>query len=147
VSARSPSWDSPRGTLYAYTPLAGDVPLRSESVFHTDDPTAPFSFMVIGDSGSGSPEQFAVRDAMLGSVGDFILHVGDMVYNEGLPEDFNPKLFTPYAELLRERVLWPCLGSTYSPLPGWYVTRGRATFSVHERGGVHGWTEHQYESA
>src|SRR5206468_3200328 len=53
------------GATYGYTPLAGNVPLRTESVFRTDDPQAPFSFLVVGDTGSGSPMQYAVRDAML----------------------------------------------------------------------------------
>src|SRR5262249_22135759 len=66
---------SPGGS-YGYTPLAGNVPLRSESVFRTDDPQAPVTFLVVGDTGSGSPMQYAVKDAMLATPADFIIHVG-----------------------------------------------------------------------
>src|SRR6185295_15902687 len=36
------------GTQYAYTPLADGVPLDAESVFRTDDPARPFTFLVLG---------------------------------------------------------------------------------------------------
>ena len=98
------------GGQYGYTPLADGVALGSESLFQVDDPTLAFSFFVLGDSGSGSANQAAVRDAMLATPADAILHTGDMVYPGGAAADFNPKFFTPYQDLLRRLVLWPCLG-------------------------------------
>src|SRR5262249_9340053 len=53
------------GTQYAYVPLADGAPLAAESVFTTDDPSRPFSFLVLGDSGCDCSDQLAVRDAML----------------------------------------------------------------------------------
>ena len=99
------------GTRYAYVPRADGVALTGESVFETDDPTAPFSFLVLGDSGCGCPTQLAVRDHMLASPADFILHTGDMVYRNGEAADFDPKFFTPYGDLIRRLVFWPCLGN------------------------------------
>src|SRR5262249_30688156 len=99
------------GTAYAYTPLADGAPLGPESVFRTDDPNAPFSFLVVGDSGCACTGQLAVRDAMLKTPGDFIVHTGDMVYEDGAAEDYNPTVFAPYRDLLRERTLWPSLGN------------------------------------
>ncbi len=98
------------GGQYGYTPLADGMPLGGESIFQVDSPALAFSFLVLGDSGSGSANQAAVRDAMLATPGDTILLTGDMVYPSGAAGDFNPKFFTPYQELLRRLVLWPSLG-------------------------------------
>ena len=99
------------GTVYAYTPLADGVPLAPEAVFRTNDPSRPFSFLVIGDSGCDCSDQLAVRDTMLKTPADFILHTGDMVYDTGAPQDFDPSFFAPYRDLIRRLVLWPCLGN------------------------------------
>src|SRR6185295_20144081 len=85
--------------------------LLGESVFHTDDPNAPYSFLVIGDSGTGGATQLALRDRMLATPADFILHSGDMVYDDGAAKDFDPKFFRPYGDLVRKMVLWPSLGT------------------------------------
>ena len=99
------------GTRYAYVPTADGRALGAESVFHTDDPRAPFTFLVIGDSGSGDAPQLAVRDRMLATPADFVLHTGGMVYESGRAEDLDPRFFMPYADLMRRLVLWPCLGN------------------------------------
>src|SRR5262245_1650741 len=41
------------GTVYGYTPRADGAALRSESFFQTDDPAEPYTFLVVGDTGSG----------------------------------------------------------------------------------------------
>jgi hypothetical protein len=103
--------DLSAGTQYAYAPLADGVALGPESVFRTNDPTSSFSFLVVGDSGCGCSAQLAVRDRMLGVTADFILHTGDMIYDNGEAANFDPRFFTPYAELIRRLVFWPCLGN------------------------------------
>jgi Calcineurin-like phosphoesterase/Iron/zinc purple acid phosphatase-like protein C len=99
------------GTEYAYTPRADGVALAGETVFHTDDPNRPYSFLVIGDSGTGGSKQRALSERMLATPADFILHTGDMVYEDGAPEDFDPKFFRPYRDLIGRMVLWPTLGN------------------------------------
>src|SRR5205807_7111652 len=107
-----PIEDITKPTDYTYTPLANDVPLVDDSVFRTDDPSrSAYTFLLIGDSGSGGHNQLDVRDAMLKTPVDFMIHTGDMIYEDGLPEDFNPEFFTPYRELLRRVVFWPTLGN------------------------------------
>ena len=107
------------GTDYAYAPLADGVPLGDESVFRTDDPgRSAYTFLLIGDSGSGGHNQLELRDAMLKTPVDFMLHTGDMIYEDGLPEDFNPEFFTPYRDLLRRIVFWPTLGNHDVHPPG-----------------------------
>ena len=99
------------GTAYAYTPFADGVPLGAEAVFPTDDANRPISFLVLGDSGCDCSAQLAVRDAMLKTPADFILHTGDMIYDAGAPQDFDPTFFAPYRDIVRHLVLWPCLGN------------------------------------
>ena len=106
-----PVTDLAPGTRYAYVPRADGIPLGAESVFRTDDPGRPFSFLVVGDSGTIGVHQAAVRDRMLETPADFLLHTGDMVYPDGAADDFDPKFFWPYRDLLRRLVFWPCLGN------------------------------------
>ena len=100
------------GARYSYVARAGDEVLGPEASFRTDDPAAPFSFVVIGDHGEHTTSsQAAVRDRILALEPDFIVSVGDMIYDEGAAEDFDPRFFTPYAALIRRVVFWPCLGN------------------------------------
>ncbi|MCC6764125.1 MAG: metallophosphoesterase family protein [Deltaproteobacteria bacterium] len=100
------------GTAYHYMPRADGVGLGDESSFRTDGPRPRFSFLVFGDSGCGCPTQLAVRDQMLASPADFLVHTGDMVYRKILrPEDFDRLVFEPYRGLMSRVVLWPCLGN------------------------------------
>ncbi len=66
---------------------------------------------MLGDSGDGGTAQLRVRDRLLATPADFILHTGDMVYQNGAAEDFDRTYFAPYRALLRRLVLWPCLGN------------------------------------
>ena len=52
------------GASYGYVPLANGVTLGSTSTFRADDPDAPFTFGVVGDT-AGSSVKNAVRDRML----------------------------------------------------------------------------------
>ena len=99
------------GGRYAYVPNADGVPLGTESVFHADDPSAPLTMLVFGDSGVPGPGQTAVRDRLLATPADVIVHTGDMIYPGGEAADFDPAFFAPYADLVRQLVLWPCLGN------------------------------------
>jgi hypothetical protein len=99
------------GVRYAYVPLADGAPVDGESAFRTPAPDGPFAFLVVGDSGCGCEAQSEVAERMQSVPADFILHTGDMVYRDGAPEDYDPKLFAPYRTLLRRVVLWPALGN------------------------------------
>jgi hypothetical protein len=103
--------DLESGVRYAYMPLADGVPVEGVSTFRTDDPNLPFTFLVLGDSGTGGRGQRAVRDRMLMHPANFVLHAGDVVYDDGAAEDYDEKFFGPYREILRRAVLWPSLGN------------------------------------
>src|SRR5207245_10173309 len=64
-----------------------------------------------GGACNPGPSHIAVRDRMLATRADVIVHTGDMIYPAGLATDFDPAFFTPYADLIRQLVLWPCLGN------------------------------------
>jgi hypothetical protein len=98
------------GARYAYTPRGNGAALGGESIFRTDDPWRPFTFLVLGDGGDGSSSQYDVAERMEESPADLIVHTGDMNYLEGAAEDYDAHFFAPYARLIRRLVLWPCLG-------------------------------------
>lgn len=106
-----PVGDLSPGTRYGYVPRADETALTAESTFHTDDPAAPFTFLVLGDSGCGCDGQRAVRDRMLATPADFILHTGDMIYPSGQSEAMDANFFRPYDPLLRRVVMWPSRGN------------------------------------
>ncbi len=76
---------------------------------------APFTAWVLGDSGSGTPDQASVRDAMLtataGNPPKIILHAGDIAYEDGTDSEFTSNHFAVYEDILRQTPLWPSLGN------------------------------------
>jgi len=77
--------------------------------------TQPVRIWVLGDSGTGTPGQFAVRDAFDRFTAEqythLILHVGDIAYNFGTDLEFQLRFFNVYEERLTETVFWPCIGN------------------------------------
>jgi hypothetical protein len=69
------------------------------------------SFSVCGDSGTGGPEQFQVADLL----GRWTFHLGlmpgDVVYDHGERENFDPNFFQPYRQILARRPMFPVLGN------------------------------------
>ncbi len=93
-----------------------------ECFFITNPETAkPTRIWVLGDSGTRSPPQRAVRDAYYAFSTnrhtDLWLMLGDNAYDEGTDAEYQGALFNMYPEMLRKSVLWPALGNhdTYSP--------------------------------
>ena len=113
----------------------------------------PFRIWVVGDSGTGSLAQFAVRDAMLNHVGDsppdLYLHMGDMAYSDGEELEFDFKFYGVYADILRNTVCWPTMGnheghsSRSGPQTGPYY-EGYALPARAEAGGMASGTEAYY---
>jgi len=80
----------------------------------------PTRVWVLGDSGTGSNHQRAVRDAYYAFSAnrhtDLWLMLGDNAYEAGTDAQYQGALFNMYPEMLRKSVLWPALGNhdTYS---------------------------------
>jgi acid phosphatase type 7 len=72
---------------------------------------ANFTFVAIGDSGSGSSEQKKIARLLEQEQFDFWVHTGDLVYDAGASKDFQAKFFDPYAAILSERPIFPSPGN------------------------------------
>jgi len=78
-------------------------------------PAKPMRIWVIGDSGTGDANAFAVRDAYAGlSDGlptDLWLMLGDNAYEDGSDTQYQRAVFDTYPDLLRTSPLWPAYGN------------------------------------
>ena len=105
-------------TSYAYELVSGGGVLASGAPcrFRTAPPAqsrAPFRFLAWGDSGTGSSTQLDVAARMLEVLPapEFALGLGDLVYDDGEWENYDPHLFEPYATLFRGATFWPAVGN------------------------------------
>ena len=71
----------------------------------------PFKFLVFGDSGRGTQEQYRLGAQMNAANPDFLLHTGDVVYGRGERHKYRERFFLPYEDLLQRVNLWPSLGN------------------------------------
>jgi len=100
-------------TYYYYRVLDGDRPLSRIVRFHTNHESsdANFSFLVLGDSGNGSAEMFAVANLINASGASFGLHTGDVIYPHGEEQFYDSSFFWPYAPFLATNVMYTSLGN------------------------------------
>lgn len=101
-------------TRYPYRILTDGRVLAEDLAFFTNRlPSQSFSFIVFGDSGRGSREQYSLAAEMTRCrpAADFMLHTGDMVYPDGERHRYEERFFTPYRALLSRITFWPCLGN------------------------------------
>jgi len=105
-------------TRYVYELSEGERILASgkDFAFRTSPPAqsrAPFHFLAWGDSGTGTLPQFDVAARILAVEPEpaLTLMLGDIVYEDGQREGYDPKFFTPYAPLLRRTHLWTTIGN------------------------------------
>ncbi|HWN97062.1 MAG TPA: metallophosphoesterase, partial [Methylomirabilota bacterium] len=108
-------------TLYYYAvgttnaSLAGDAPDYFFATSPRPGTAVPTRIWVLGDSGTRSAAQYAVRDAYYNFTGsratDLWLMLGDNAYNSGTDAEFQGAVFNAYPATLRNSVLWPTLGN------------------------------------
>jgi uncharacterized protein (TIGR03437 family) len=91
------------GTDYSYRVMVGGQNLTPEVQyrFRTASP-GPFSFLVFGDSGQGSPGQQAVAIRLAAEQPNLVLHVGDVAQIEGLFDEYASYYFEFYWTLMRQ---------------------------------------------
>lgn len=100
-------------TVQCYT-VTGDGALTARTGFRTaPDPasTETIRFLAFGDSGGGGPDQLALRDQMFGFPYDFMIHTGDLAYDNGTIDQLEDNVFGVYAELLENLALFPAAGN------------------------------------
>ncbi len=90
------------GALYHYRIVSGGQTLAEGHTFRAsrDERDPHFTFVVLGDSGTGGRAQYAVADRIQALRPDFVLHTGDVVYPSGEAKHFDAKYFLPYRDLI-----------------------------------------------
>jgi len=99
------------GATYPYRISTGNVMLHEATFSTAPDPGRAFSFVVIGDSGTGYQTQYDVAARMLALGPDFMLHTGDVIYPAGEAANYDPYFFNPYRDLLDRIPVFPSLGN------------------------------------
>jgi hypothetical protein len=113
----------------------------------------PTRIWVLGDSGTRTASQYAVRDAYYQFTGtratDLWLMLGDNAYDAGTDVEFQEAVFDAYPATLRTSVLWPTLGNHDTAQSTAFVDT-YPYFSMFtlpknaEAGGIASGTEHYY---
>lgn len=83
---------------------------------------AKVSFAAFGDSGSGRPDQRHLFEQLETVPLDFVVHTGDIAYDEGTAAQLEENFFNVYAPLLRSFAFYPAVGNHE------YVTESAAPF-------------------
>lgn len=108
---------------------------------------------VLGDAGTATTNQTAVRDAFYSWTGsrtpNLVLQLGDNAYINGTDTDFQNGMFNIYPTMLRKTPFWSCLGNHETAQATAYVNT-YPYFDIYtfptagECGGVASGTEHYY---
>jgi hypothetical protein len=100
------------GMRYTYTVAAADSGVLAKGTFRAaPSRAARFTFAVVGDFGSGNQNEAAVAAMIESWHPDFVLTVGDNAYPLGSAGLLDPKIFRPYAAVMRESAWFPALGN------------------------------------
>ena len=100
-------------TSYHYRIELGGVPAGGDHTFTTppSDPDAPVRFVVLGDTGTGTQIAFDVITRLEAQAPDFVVHVGDLAYNNGTQLDVLERFTIPFAHTLDHLPLYAVLGN------------------------------------
>lgn len=101
------------GSAYCYEIVEDGVVLARNLRFDTawNGTDRPVRMLVLGDSGNGSVEQAAVRDAFMTSEYDVFIHVGDMAYGDGRFTELEANFFDYYQDLMHRVPVFPTIGN------------------------------------
>lgn len=69
------------------------------------------TFLVIGDTGTGSPQQFELAQTMATEPADLLLHTGDVAYPVGNVENYSRYYLDFYAGVMDRVPFFPCPGN------------------------------------
>lgn len=104
-------------TVYYYEVVAnGDALTNTAKKFRTyPQPNSPraFRFAAWGDAGvAGAPlDALALNVEIMDPPVDLCVEMGDIVYENGEWENYNPRFFSPLVDVLDRLVLWPTMGN------------------------------------
>lgn len=146
---------SPNTKYYYSVGNTGGTLASGNDYFFVTAPTSgkPTRIWVLGDSGTGTINQFNVRDAYYNYTGtrhtDLWLMLGDNAYNDGTDQQYQDKLFNVYGDMLRKSVMWSTLGN-HDGYSADSTTQTGPYYAIHtlpklaEAGGVQSGTEAYY---
>ena len=146
------------GTTYYYSiGSASDTLASGVDYTFTTPPTAGTAtntrVWVLGDAGTATSGQAAVRDAFYNWTGartpNLVLQLGDNAYENGSDAEFGAGMFNIYPTMLRKTPFWSCLGNHETAQATAFVDTypyfDIYTFPIAgECGGVASGTEHYY---
>lgn len=128
------------GTTYYYRLLAGGQPLTPRLSFQSAPAPADaeLTFLVVGDSGMGNPEQHQIAALMAAEQeAELFLHTGDVVYPIGglgaAVQEYDARFFRPYQAMLTRIPAFPVVGN--HDLYGLFGQPFRDTFVLPPNGG------------
>ncbi len=102
------------GTEYSYRVLldGGELAPPQDFRFRTA-PAAPgpFTFLAFGDSGTGLDPQRRLAQLMFLEQPAFVIHTGDIAYENGSFQEFRNNHFSVYSPLMRRSTFFPCPGN------------------------------------
>lgn len=71
----------------------------------------PVHFLIVGDSGFGTAEQYRIAELMRIFFPTLVLHVGDVIYPSGQAKLFDKFFFMPYGEIIKNTPFFLTLGN------------------------------------
>ena len=92
------------GHLYCYQvrhdgrPLAASAPLETAT---RPGGKNPIRFVALGDTGTGTAAQLAIRSRVSAEPFDFMVFLGDVAYSAGRPSELQTKFFAIYQDFLK----------------------------------------------
>jgi hypothetical protein len=101
-------------TAYCYTVYQDGVPVTAPAPLKSAPATGSagrVQFVALGDSGGGGSDQRALLQQIESVPFDFMIHTGDIAYDNGTLADFESKFFGIYAPVLAARPMFPTSGN------------------------------------
>jgi uncharacterized protein (TIGR03437 family) len=101
-----------KGAEYFYrVKVDGDDPMPDQTLRFRTAGIGPMTFLALGDSGLGGPEQLEIARRMSRESPDFLLHTGDIAYRNGTYQEFDTNHFRVYAPMMRQVPFFMCPGN------------------------------------
>ena len=101
-------------TTYCYQ-LADSTDMMTRPTGFKTAPSAdsldPIRFIAFGDSGGGGFDQYSLLEQMYTVPYDFMIHTGDIAYDDGTIDQYEDNVFGVYADLFRNIPLFPASGN------------------------------------
>lgn len=101
-------------TTYCYTVCQDGQPVTAPMPARSAPPTGAVGgvqFVALGDSGGGGSDQHLLLQQLATVPFDFMIHTGDIAYDNGTLAQFETNFFGVYASLLASRPMFPTSGN------------------------------------